>query len=287
MSRIAIISDVHANLSALNAVLQDAASEGIYSQFWFLGDLLGYGPHPLEVLRKMIRLIPRSKEAPPLGFISGNHDEAILGRIDWAGFDECALDRLRDHQERLSLIRHQHADLFAWYQQLKPYCLLPDAGAYMAHGQLLWQEDGTINMERAHSWATKNALHVHEQFSRIPVESRPQILLNGHTHQPWLARWSADENDALPMLDNDLFDPNGHRCSDLDRYPIYINPGTVGFPRYHVNPTYVILERNDDTTIHVWFKAVSYDKTKLIQDLHELRNTGVTISDTCMQALSQ
>ena len=50
MKRTAIISDVHSNLEALEAVMEDAAGQGC-EEIVCLGDLIGYGPNPRQVLR--------------------------------------------------------------------------------------------------------------------------------------------------------------------------------------------------------------------------------------------
>lgn len=83
--RCAIFTDVHANLEALEAVLQkiDAiAKEEPIDQFWFLGDLVGYGPNPNEcisMLRERTEVI-----------IAGNHDWAAVGKIDLEDFSPAA-----------------------------------------------------------------------------------------------------------------------------------------------------------------------------------------------------
>lgn len=70
-SKVAIISDVHANYQALRAVLSHAHSQGA-ADIWFLGDAVGYGPDPhrcLELLRKQV--------TNPAAWIMGNHDEVM------------------------------------------------------------------------------------------------------------------------------------------------------------------------------------------------------------------
>ena len=69
--RIAIISDIHANLAALESVLEDIDGEQI-SQILGLGDNIGYGPDPEEVIVKL-------KERGMIS-IQGNHEYAILNR---------------------------------------------------------------------------------------------------------------------------------------------------------------------------------------------------------------
>ena len=68
--RILVISDIHANYTALEAVLEDA---GTVDETWCLGDMVGYGPDPNAVL-ELIR------EIPSLTCLLGNHDVAVIGR---------------------------------------------------------------------------------------------------------------------------------------------------------------------------------------------------------------
>ena len=65
---VAIISDLHSNLEALTAVLKDIEGQGIKS-VWCLGDLVGYGPNPLEVVDLALEWDVA---------LMGNHDEAVL-----------------------------------------------------------------------------------------------------------------------------------------------------------------------------------------------------------------
>ena len=72
--RIAVLSDIHANLPALDAVLADA---GAVDAIWHLGDVVGYGPEPDAV-------VDRLREVGAIG-VRGNHDAAACGgrEIDW------------------------------------------------------------------------------------------------------------------------------------------------------------------------------------------------------------
>jgi predicted phosphodiesterase len=77
----AILSDVHANLEALEAVLQDVDIRRIKDVF-FLGDAVGYGPDPnecVDLLMKRCKII-----------LAGNHDWGVLGRTDITYFNEYA-----------------------------------------------------------------------------------------------------------------------------------------------------------------------------------------------------
>jgi predicted phosphodiesterase len=71
--RVAVISDVHSNLQALEAVLEHAGREG-FDELWCLGDIVGYGAKPSECLA-----IVRERAAICLG---GNHDLVVSGVLD-------------------------------------------------------------------------------------------------------------------------------------------------------------------------------------------------------------
>lgn len=75
--RVLVISDLHANLTALEAVLADA---GEVDATWCLGDVVGYGPDPNEVVERL-------RDIPNLSCILGNHDVAVLGQMDYAVFN--------------------------------------------------------------------------------------------------------------------------------------------------------------------------------------------------------
>ena len=90
--RILVISDIHSNLSALDAVLTDA---GEFDATWCLGDLVGYGPDPNECIAKVRTL-------PNLRCIIGNHDAAALDQIDTKTFNLEARQALEWTQKKLT-----------------------------------------------------------------------------------------------------------------------------------------------------------------------------------------
>jgi len=75
--RILVFSDIHSNLTALEAVLSIAGNMDAY---WCLGDLVGYGPDPNEC-------VERVRELPNLLCVRGNHDAATLGEVDQQTFN--------------------------------------------------------------------------------------------------------------------------------------------------------------------------------------------------------
>ena len=72
--RYAVIADIHANLAAFAAVLEDIESRGGVEEIWCLGDVVGYGPDPcqcIELLRQYKHIC-----------VAGNHDWAAIGKLD-------------------------------------------------------------------------------------------------------------------------------------------------------------------------------------------------------------
>ncbi len=90
--RILVISDIHANYTALEAVLEHA---GPVDETWCLGDMVGYGPDPNAVL-ELIR------EIPSLTCLLGNHDVAVIGRIPFEAFNGDARRTLEYHERVLT-----------------------------------------------------------------------------------------------------------------------------------------------------------------------------------------
>jgi predicted phosphodiesterase len=74
--RIAVLSDIHANLPALEAVLADLPE---VDEMWVLGDTVGYGPQPNEVIGALQKAGARA--------VMGNHDGAAIGMVDPAYFN--------------------------------------------------------------------------------------------------------------------------------------------------------------------------------------------------------
>ncbi len=75
--RVLVISDLHANYTALETVLNDA---GQVDETWCLGDLVGYGPDPNAVVEQV-------REMTHLTCIMGNHDMAIIGKMAFESFN--------------------------------------------------------------------------------------------------------------------------------------------------------------------------------------------------------
>ena len=86
----ALISDIHANVEALQKVLEDIRQQGV-TEIYCLGDIIGYGPNPCECLDQVMQTCEVT--------ILGNHDQAAL--FDPDGFNPVALQAVYWTREQL------------------------------------------------------------------------------------------------------------------------------------------------------------------------------------------
>ncbi|NLE77243.1 MAG: metallophosphoesterase family protein, partial [Chloroflexi bacterium] len=93
--KVLLISDIHANLASLEAVLRDASCAHPEA-IWCLGDLVGYGPQPNECIETL-----RQQPLPTLS-VAGNHDWACLGRVSLGDFNPDARRACQWTAEQLS-----------------------------------------------------------------------------------------------------------------------------------------------------------------------------------------
>jgi predicted phosphodiesterase len=152
---IAVISDIHANYEALQAVLADIRRRDI-KEIWCLGDLVGYGPEP----NKVIDYFRQNK----ILTLKGNHDAALLGELDLDWFNIYAQYALLWAKKEITSLNKNFLKKLP-LQKKKENCLL-------VHGSL--REPLTEYILEKES-ALKNLLL-----------SKSKILLIGHSHIPFL-----------------------------------------------------------------------------------------------------
>ena len=76
MHKSLLISDIHGNIAALNAIIAYADKHYPGYELWCLGDVVGYGPSPFLVWSRL-----RSVYMPDGGWLAGNHDWGLLGKL--------------------------------------------------------------------------------------------------------------------------------------------------------------------------------------------------------------
>lgn len=189
--RVAIVSDIHSNLAALQAVVEHAAA---VDAVWCLGDIVGYGPQPNECIALLRELG---------GFaVSGNHDLAATGQMGVEEFNDAAADAAR------WTAGHLTEESIAYLHGLPPIVIEGDFT--MVHGSLRWPEwEYLLSSEQAQA-----------QFE---LQSTPYSLV-GHSHLPFVFR---EEASSPPSLERA---PSG-ACAVLENGRLIINPGSVGQPR--------------------------------------------------------
>ncbi len=190
--RILIVSDIHANLTALEAVLEAA---GKFDAVWCLGDLVGYGPDPNEC-------IARVRELPDLICLLGNHDAAALKQIDVDTFNVEARQAIRWTQQTLT------PSGLAFLEKLPEKMMIDHVT--LAHGsprQPVWE----------YLLDTRTATTNFEHFET------PYCFV-GHTHLPVLY-YLPDESRIARLIVPDA-------AMTLSLAPrAILNPGSVGQPR--------------------------------------------------------
>ncbi|MDE2836966.1 MAG: metallophosphoesterase family protein [Chloroflexota bacterium] len=191
--RTLIVSDVHSNLTALDAVIAQAEANGPVDGVWCLGDIVGYGPWPLETVRRL-----RSLEAV---CIQGNHDAGAIGRISLQTFNSAAREACLWNGAQLDEEAHAYLEG------------LPDAvavaGFTLVHGaprDPLWE------------YLTGYA-DAMDALARVDTRD----VLVGHTHHQFA--FEAGGGASLPG-------PGGLDVT-RDGGRLVVNPGSVGQPRDH------------------------------------------------------
>lgn len=221
----AIISDVHANLEALERVLADAARQGA-NRVFCLGDVVGYGPEPAET-------IARIREACVMT-LAGNHDRAVAGQIGTSNFNAAAREGVERHQAELG------REAILWLRNLTATARRDRAE--FAHGD-------TVDPEAFRYVMTK------EDAAAVFASTEAQVVFVGHTHVPKIHLTGASgEVYELP--------PQDFVLEDGKRY--VVNVGAVGYPREANGPhasTYVLYDEEAGT---VRYRALPFDVGTLL-----------------------
>ena len=190
--RVAVISDIHSNLHALEAVLADIQAEAP-DEVWCLGDIVGYGAQPNECVDAV-------RETAQLS-LCGNHDLAVLGTIDVAAFSGDAGAAARWTR---TVLGDGQAE---WLGALKPTA--DRVGVQLFHGSPLdpvW--DYVLSEEIA---------------KECILQTTAPLLLVGHSHVALALRWDGGQmSGGLASAATEV---------DLARGRFVLNPGSVGQPR--------------------------------------------------------
>lgn len=237
--RYALISDIHANMPALDAVLADIASSAGADATYHLGDLVGYAPWPDEVTVMI--------ESAGIPGVAGNYDSTVA-----TDYKHCGCRYEDPEQERLSHLSYEWTR--AHISTRAKRCLaslpfridlLPDGGhlagprVILVHGTptlntLYWTED------RPDDFCLKMAAHAGAKAG--------DVICFGHTHKPW------------------------HRTVEGIHF---VNTGSVGRPKDgDWRAGYVVLEvrgaegSGSPPPVSVEFRRVDYDVERTMDGIY-------------------
>jgi diadenosine tetraphosphatase ApaH/serine/threonine PP2A family protein phosphatase len=191
--RVAVLSDIHSNLVALEAVLAVCSDA---DEVWCLGDLVGYGPRPNEVLSRLRAVGALS--------VAGNHEWAAIGRRDTADFNDDAASAAAWTAQQLDDPNREFLDALPQTRVLGDFTL--------AHGS---PRDPLWEYVMSAPQAQANLAHFSTRFCLV-----------GHTHLPSL---------FVERDDGSVFATYAEPDTELELASFsgraLLNPGSVGQPR--------------------------------------------------------
>ena len=225
MPRYAVISDIHANLEALNAVLQKIDAEKV-DRIVCLGDLVGYCANPNECVE-----IARSRQ---IACVAGNHDRAATGQTEPHNFSEVARTAILWTRKVLTGDNRHFLENLPLIQNLDRETLIVHAAL---HPQA--NDDVRITSEAA---AARTIAAMQLDYPGV------RICFFGHIH-----RTCCYQHDGMMTHPTHVADE-----IKLDRERLYlINPGSVGQSRDHDPRASFCIYDTDDQTVR--FHRVEYD----------------------------
>jgi diadenosine tetraphosphatase ApaH/serine/threonine PP2A family protein phosphatase len=225
--RLLVISDIHANLEALEACL-DAAPE--YDQVYNLGDIVGYGANPNEVAA-------RSRQLGSI-FVRGNHDKACSGLSNLDDFNPIAGLAAEWTREQLT---PEHLEFL---RELPPGPLAPLENVQLVHGSPRDEDEYILMASDAYT---------------LLAQSSVPLTFFGHTHvqRCFLLESGGSTGKSLAPGHKPA---NGKQAIKLELKPntkYMVNPGSIGQPRDNDPRAAFLLYDTEENAIT--FYRVPYD----------------------------
>ena len=233
--KIAVMSCIHGNYEALNAVLTDIDQQKADSIFC-LGDLVGYGPHPHAVVEQI-----RSLDIPTC---AGCWDEDIV-----EGLNSCECSYPSVLAEKRGKLAHEWTNQNIYPETREYLAQLPHSlkennlcfvhgSPHTAHEYLLPELDAFIALERV-------------------LSTGADVLFCGHTHVPYVRTLDGGQLQVKVTGEDGKVDDSLNFSAPVLKI---VNVGSVGEPRHgRPNATYVIY---DEDTQNVTLREVEYDYQK-------------------------
>jgi predicted phosphodiesterase len=237
MKRTAIVSDIHSNIEALEAVLDDI-HENECEEIVCLGDLLGYGPSPRQVLKIAMDLFEFT--------LLGNHEEGILYQpvgFNWKA--EASAWWTKDQLKSPHYPAHENRKYWTYLEQMPRFA---------THGDVLYVHASPIDPTR--EYVMPEACY-NPEFMTAIFKKIKRVAFGGHTHLPGIFF----EN--RPFLQQNRIE---------GPYPVvkgkfFVNVGSVGQPRDgDTRSCYVIFDGKT-----VLFRRVEYNYRKTARKIRRIK----------------
>ena len=224
--RYAVLSDIHSNLEALTAVLDDLQSLQI-DRYLCLGDVVGYGADPSACLARL-----QSFDAVMVG---GNHDLACIGKVDLERLNAAACAAVVWTRDQLSFTELDALRRLPLTETVECFTLVHGTLRHPARFDYLWDAADVVD-----------SLAV----------CRTRFCLIGHTHQPLLAEYDRGRRRLVSLRTGTEAAAASTYLDEPDRVYL-VNPGSVGQPRDgDPRASYAVIE-TDARRIEV--RRVPYD----------------------------
>jgi len=227
--RILVLSDLHSNATALDAVL-DAAKDR-WDLAVCLGDVVGYGPDPNEVTARVREVATQS--------IRGNHDKAVTGLMVTDDFNPVAKAAVDWTRAQLQ------PDHLAWLAALRPGPLATD-GIVLVHGAFQDEDEYVFTPAQALEGL---------------LDSSAAVTFFGHTHHQGGFSYQDSQLDVLQIRPRAGESFAALRIEPLRRY--LLNPGSIGQPRDGDPRAAFAIADLDQSIVEFW--RVPYDVTAVQQ----------------------
>ena len=227
--KIAVMSDIHGNLEALDAVLEDICSQSI-EKIVCIGDLIGYGPNPEEVIQKIRRI--------DVCCTMGNHELGVLFKMEGKWFNPKV-------RKTLSLTEG---------------LLSPSSLGFIAGLPNTYTLNDNLFVHGFPPDSVKTYLFEKDtdEIAGWFQTPGPKLTFVGHTHDLELVAWDGRKADRHPLHQDRLV---------LDKSKYIINVGSVGQPRDGDNRAKYVIWDPGEESIEVRF--VPYDIQTTVDKIME------------------
>ncbi len=223
MSRYLILSDIHANLEALEAVLEK--TRGRWDSVLVLGDSVDYGPDPDSVVELLQNIGATA--------ILGNHDAVMIDRYDFHEFREAILPVVLWTKNNISPKTRS-------YLEGLPLTLKVESGLFVH-----------ANTQNPLAGYILTNLNARTQFQATDEA----LVFFGHTH--FCIVYKEDERGLLTS-----FTPQDGEMLNIRKGRFLVNPGSVGQPRNHDPRAFYVIWDTQENSIEFYRTPYPFEKTQ-------------------------